>query len=638
MLRLEHLDLRRGPDVLIRDANLSLHNGWKIGLTGRNGCGKSSLLNLFNGRLEADRGEFNRPADWHIATMDQEVPALTCSALDYVLDGHVSLRQHQQTLAEAEAREDGDAIARAHAALDNINAWSMPARAATVLAGLGFADAVQGNPVGSFSGGWRMRLNLARVLLADADLLLLDEPTNHLDLDAVLWLEDWLRQFPGTLVLISHDRNFLDAVVGHILHIEQQALTHYTGNYSDFERLRAEHLARQDSEFRKQEAQAEHLKKFIARFKAKASKAKQAQSRVKALEKLELIAPAHADDGFQFNFPVPDKLPDPMLDLEQVQCGYPAADAPTVILRDVTLNIRPESRIGLLGPNGAGKSTLIKTLAGQLQPLAGRYTIGPDLVIGYFHQQQVDALPADGTPITLMQAAQPRWEESKVRSELGRFGFQGDDVFAPVARFSGGEKSRLALALLVQSRPALLLLDEPANHLDLDMREALTLALQAFEGAVILVSHDRHLLETTVDELVLVAEGGVRAFDGDLDDYARWLRERQKAARQSSAPEAEAPKQDARAKRQEAAQRRTALRPLQQAVTKQERALEQCQQQLDALEQSLTDESLYQPERKPELTDLLARQGRLRQQHNDMEATLLEAMEALEEAEQALDV
>ena len=639
MLRLEHLHLRRGADVLIRDANLSLHSGWKIGLTGRNGCGKSSLLNLFNGRLDADLGQYTLPTDWRVATMEQEVPALAQPALEYVLDGHAPLRAAQQALERAEAASDGAAIAHAHAALEALDAWAQPARAATVLAGLGFAEASQQQPVASFSGGWRMRLNLARVLLADADLLLLDEPTNHLDLDAVLWLQDWLRQYPGTLVLISHDRDFLDAVVGHILHIEQQTLTHYTGHYSDFERLRAEKLAHQESEYRKQQTQAEHLQRFIARFKAKASKARQAQSRVKALEKLTLSAPAHVADGFQFSFPAPLKLPNPMLDLEQVQCGYRNDDTgteDTVILRDVHLSLRPESRIGLLGPNGAGKSTLIRTLAGQLAPLSGRFTVGPELVIGYFHQQQVDALPADGTPVALMQAAQPRWEESAVRSELGRFGFHSDDVFAPVGRFSGGEKSRLALALLVQSRPALLLLDEPANHLDLDMREALTLALQAFEGAVVLVSHDRHLLETTVDELVLVAGGSVAPFEGDLDDYARWLRERQKALQAADKPATDAPRQDARAKRQEAAQRRNALRPLQQVVTRQEKALDACQTALTALETEMADETLYTPERKAELAAKVAEQGRLRQQQAQLEAALLDAMEALEAAEQDL--
>ncbi|MCK0538806.1 ATP-binding cassette domain-containing protein [Alcanivorax quisquiliarum] len=636
MLRLEQLALRRGPDILIRDADVTLHAGWKVGLTGRNGCGKSSLLTLLSGELEADRGHYQRPADWRIASMAQEVPGLSQPAIEYVLDGNIRLRASEQALADAEARQDGEAIARAHAALESINAWALPAQAATVLAGLGFAEGVQRQPVASFSGGWRMRLNLARVLLSDADLLLLDEPTNHLDLDAVLWLQDYLSQFRGTLVLISHDRDFLDAVVGHVLHIEQQKLTLYTGNYSAFERLRAAHLARQDSEYRKQVAQAEHLKKFIARFKAKASKARQAQSRVKALEKLELIAPAHVADGFRFTFPPPAKLPDPMLDLEGVSCGYRNEDGAATILRDVQLSIRPESRIGLLGPNGAGKSTLIRTLAGQLAPLGGRYTVGPELVIGYFHQQQVDALPQDALPFTLMQQAQPKWEESRVRSELGRFGFHGDDVFAPVGRFSGGEKSRLALALLVQQAPALLLLDEPANHLDLDMREALTLALQAFEGAVVLVSHDRHLLETTVDELVLVAGGSVASFDGDLEDYARWLRERHKAAQKPAEAADSAPRHDARAKRQEAAQRRTALRPYRQAVEKQENALATCSAKLTELEQALADETLYQPQHKNRLAELITNQGRLRQQHEDIEDALLAAMEALETAEQAL--
>lgn len=633
MLRLEHLDLRRGADLLLQDVNLTVHPGWRVGLTGRNGCGKSSLLALLCGTLEADLGHYQRPADWRLGIMAQEVPALAQPALEYVLDGHLGLRDAEHALAAAQDADDGHAIASAHARLDALGAWVLPARAATLLAGLGFADSVQHNPVASFSGGWRMRLNLARVLLSDADLLLLDEPTNHLDLDAVLWLQDYLAQFPGTLMLISHDRDFLDAVVTHIAHIEHQQLTLYSGNYSAFEQLRAARLAHQDSEFRKQEARRAHLQKFIDRFKAKASKARQAQSRVKALEKLELIAPAHSASPFRFDFPAPAHLPDPMLDLENVQCGYHTDDGDLVILDRVTFHLRPESRIGLLGRNGAGKSTLIRTLAGQLPALGGRLQAGPDLVIGYFHQQQVDALPQDGTPMALMQAAQPQWEESRVRSELGRFAFHGDMVFDPVHRFSGGEKSRLALALLIQQRPALLLLDEPANHLDLDMREALTMALQSYEGAVVLVSHDRHLLETTVDDLLLVADGGVRPFDGDLDDYARWLREQQRGRAAAEQP-VEAPRQDARAKRQEAAQKRTALRPLRQAVEQLEKKMARCTDALAELEQALGNEALYQPEHKAELTRLVAEQGQQRSTLEALEEQLLDAMEALEQAEQ----
>jgi len=543
-----------------------------------------------------------------------------------VLDGNTPLRAAEAALASAEAAADGMAIGRAHEQLDALGAWSLPARAAEVLSGLGFSADAQRRPVATFSGGWRMRLNLARVLLADADLLLLDEPTNHLDLDAVLWLQDWLQQTPHTLLLISHDRDFLDATVGHILHIEQQKLTLYSGNYSGFERQRAERMAQQQQLYEKQKTQAAHLQGFIDRFRAKATKARQAQSRLKALAKLELIAPAHVEDGFSFTFPVPNSLPNPMLDLESVRCSY----GDSVILDNVNLSIRPETRLGLLGPNGAGKSTLIKTLATQLAPLSGKFQLGPELVIGYFHQQQVDALPQEDTAFALMQTAQPKWEELQVRKELGRFGFHGDDAFAPVKRFSGGEKSRLALALLVQQKPALLLLDEPANHLDLDMREALTMALQQFEGAVILVSHDRHLLETTVDELLLVANGTVTEWDGDLDDYARWLRERSKqavVANTNSGPS------DNKLKRQQAAQKRANLRPLKQAADKLEKQLEALQQQLAEVETRLGDEALYQADQKTTLNELLAKQGVLRKQSEAIESDWLEAMTALEEAE-----
>lgn len=628
MIQLDNLRLRRGPDILLDQATITLHGGWKIGLTGRNGCGKSSLFSLLTGQLEADAGSLSLPADWRMAIMAQEVPALAQPAIDYVLDGNTTLRAAEQALRDAEASGDGMAIGHAHEKLDALNAWSLPARAAEVLAGLGFAADAQSNPVASFSGGWRMRLNLARVLLADADLLLLDEPTNHLDLDAVLWLQDWLQQAPQTLLLISHDRDFLDATISHILHIEQQRLTLYSGNYSSFERQRAKRMAQQTHVYEKQKAQAAHLQKFIDRFRAQATKARQAQSRLKALAKLELIAPAHAEDGFSFSFPKPLKLPNPMLDLVKVQCGY----GDIAILQEVTFSIRPETRLGLLGPNGAGKSTLIKTLATQLAPLGGKFTVGPELVIGYFHQQQVDALPQDKTAFALMQLAQPKWEELQVRKELGRFGFHGDDAFAEVKRFSGGEKSRLALALLVQQKPALLLLDEPANHLDLDMREALTMALQEFEGAVILVSHDRHLLETTVDELVLVANGTVTEWDGDLDDYARWLRERNK---QSASTGSDGSPSDNKLKRQQAAQKRANLRPLKQAADKLEKQLEKLQQQLAEVETKLGDEALYQPDQKVALSDLLARQGTLRKQCESVESDWLDAMTSLEEAEQA---
>ena len=636
MIHLDNVTLRRGPEPLFSDASMTLHSGWKVGLTGRNGTGKSSLLALLAGELELDRGSLALPAEWRMARMAQEVPALQQSALDYVLDGNQALRQAEQALADAEAGQQGDAIASAHDRLQALDAWAQPARAATVLAGLGFTESAQAQPVATFSGGWRMRLSLARVLLADADLLLLDEPTNHLDLDAVLWLQDWLQRCRSTLILISHDRAFLDAVVDHIAHIDQRQLTLFNGNYSNFERQRAAHLAQQKALFQKQQAQAAHLQAFVDRFRAKASKAKQAQSRLKALARLEQSAPAHVDDGFSFHFREPLKLPNPMVTLDQASCGYPGAAQP--ILANVTLGLRPDSRVGLLGPNGAGKSTLVRTLAGELAVLAGHQQTGPDLVVGYFHQQQVDALDMAATPFQLLQRRQPGWEEVQVRTELGCFGFHGDDVFAPVERFSGGEKARLALALLVQERPSLLLLDEPTNHLDLDMRESLTLALQSFPGAVVLVSHDRHLLETTVDELLLVAHGTVSDWDGDLDDYARWLRQHRAGEASADQPDTPAPKGDARSRRQQAAERRKHLRPLQQQVAALETDIDAAGEQLAQINDKLADQALYQDSsRKQELTDLLAEQAALKRQMAALEEALLTAMETLEQAEQTLD-
>lgn len=633
MLHLQNIALRRGTSLLLDEANVTLHPGWKVGLVGRNGCGKSSLMALLNGLVEPDSGDYQKPADWRIGTMAQEVPALPDAAIDYVLDGHEPYRAQQAALAQAEAKEDGAAIAQAHGALEAMGAWSIPAHAATILAGLGFSETAQQQPVASFSGGWRMRLNLARVLLADADLLLLDEPTNHLDLDAVLWLEDWLRSYSGTLVLISHDRDFLDALCSHILHIEHQQLTLYSGDYSTFEKTRAERLAQQESEHRKQEAQAAHLQSFIDRFRAKASKARQAQSRIKALERLQAQAPLKEAANFSFSFHEPDKLPHPMVQLREVDCGY----GTTKVLNKVDLTLSPDSRIGLLGPNGAGKSTLIKTLMGELAPLAGERVYGNDLVIGYFHQQQVDALPQDAHPFKLMQAAQPQWEEAQVRSELGRFGFHGDDVFATVARFSGGEKARLALALLVQQKPALLLLDEPANHLDLEMRETLVYALQQYTGAMLLVSHDRHLLDTTVDELWLVAEGEAKPYSGDLNDYARWLKDRFRKTDTSPAQAPQEERQDPRLKRQQAAQRRAQLRPLKQAIDKLEKQLAKCEQELAAVNEKLNDESLYQAEKSEQLQATLKHQGELNSEHEELEERLLMAMEEHEQAEQTLN-
>lgn len=636
MLSLEHINLRRGTSLLLEDANFTLHQGQRVGLVGKNGSGKSSLFKLISGELDTDAGQLSRPTDWRLAMMAQEVPALPQPAIDYVLDGHQELRAAERELARAQDNDDSDAMAHAHARLDTLRAWEQPARAATLLAGLGFSEAQQQQPVSAFSGGWRMRLNLAQVLLANAELVLLDEPTNHLDLDAILWLQQWLVQQPGALMVISHDRAFLDATVGEILHIDQGRLRRYTGTYSDFERQRAEQLSQQQKLYEKQQTQIAHLQKFVDRFKAKASKAKQAQSRVKALEKLERIAPAHVDSAFRFSFHTPKRLPDPMIDLEGVGCGYDGQP----VLTNVTLNLRPESRLGLLGQNGAGKSTLIRTLVGELPAIGGHLLHGPDLVIGYFHQQQVDRLDARDTPYQLLNREYPQWSEQQIRNELGGFGFHGDEVFAPIGRFSGGEKARLALSLIVQQKPSLLLLDEPANHLDLDMREALTMALQDFAGAVVLVSHDRHLLETTVDEFLLVADGGVRPFDGDLDDYARWLQQaRRDEQAEAKADDTRSPvRDDAKQRRQDAARRREQLRPLKKTMEKCEQRLELAGRELAEVEMLLGDEGLYTDSaRKQELADLLARQGQLRNEKEEQEMALLEAMEALEEAEKAVN-
>jgi ATP-binding cassette subfamily F protein 3 len=629
MIELDHISLRRGSDLLFSDSSLGIGPGWHIGITGRNGTGKSSLLALLRGELETESGAVHLPADWRTASMAQEVPASEQPALDYVLDGNTALREAEQALATARDQGDGHAEASAHARLDDLDAWSAPARAAALLSGLGFAQRDHQRPLSDFSGGWRMRLNIARVLMADAELLLLDEPTNHLDLDAVLWLQGVLRRSRSTLLLISHDREFLDACVDHIVHIEQQKLHHYSGNYSAFEQRRAEHLAQQQQLHDKQQAEVARLQGFIDRFRAKATKARQAQSRIKALERMEMIAPAHVDAGFSFSFQPPDKLPNPMINFSGVTTGY----GDTTVLEDISLSLRPESRIGLLGPNGAGKSTLMKLLAGRLEVLSGDAFRDKHLRVGYFEQQQVDALPPQESPLSLLRERQPDMDEQAMRDYLGGFGFRGDDVEAPVRQFSGGEKSRLGLALLIRERPSLLLMDEPANHLDLDMREALTLALQSFEGALVIVSHDRHLLDTTVDEFRLVAHGTVSDWPGDLDDYARWLRE-QKTDANGAAGDQQSSQDSARQRRRDAADKRARLKPLKDQVGKLEDQLSENQRTLHTLDEQLADSSLYEAGQKDELNTLLARQGALRAETEQLEESLLEAMEALEAAEQ----
>ncbi|MDO8696868.1 MAG: ATP-binding cassette domain-containing protein [Pseudomonas sp.] len=630
MIRLENLTLQRGPLRLLEDAELTLHPGHKVGLIGANGAGKSSLFALLRGELTPDAGNCLVPADWRIAHMRQEVETLERLAVDYVLDGDLRLRQVQRDLAAAEAAHDGTAQARLHAELDSADGYSADARARKLLAGLGFSNPQMTQPVGDFSGGWRMRLNLAQALMCPSDLLLLDEPTNHLDLDAIIWLEGWLKSYPGTLLLISHDRDFLDAVVDNIAHLEQQKLTLYRGGYSAFERARAERLAQQQQAFDKQQAQRAHMEKFIARFKAQATKARQAQSRIKALERLEELAPAHVDSPFDFCFREADKISSPLLDLSDARLGY----GDKVVLSKVKLQLVPGARIGLLGPNGAGKSTLIKTLAAELEPIYGRLQRGENLVVGYFAQHQLDSLDDRASPLLHLQRLAPTEREQVLRDFLGGFDFRGPRADEPVKNFSGGEKARLALALIAWGKPNLLLLDEPTNHLDLDMRLALTMALQDFAGAVLVVSHDRHLLKSTTDEFLLVADGQVQEFDGDLEDYARWLvdfRARQMPAGSSTEPAAD--KTDKRAQRQAAAVLRQQLAPHKREAEKLEKALGQLHEQLALVEGKLGDAAVYEAARKDELRDLLAEQARLKVREGELEESWMEALEHLEQLE-----
>ena len=633
MIRLSNLTLQRGPQRLLEGAELTLHAGHKAGLIGANGAGKSSLFALLRGELTPDSGDCQLPADWRIAHMRQEVDTLDRLAVDYVLDGDIRLRKVQADLAAAEAAHDGTALARLHIELDSADGYTADARARKLLAGLGFTNEQMDRRVGDFSGGWRMRLNLAQALMCPSDLLLLDEPTNHLDLDAILWLEDWLKGYPGTLLLISHDRDFLDAVVDHVAHVEQCKLTLYRGGYTAFERTRAERLAQQQQAYEKQQAQRAHMEKYIARFKAQATKARQAQSRIKALERMEELSAAHVDSPFDFVFRESEKISSPLLDLSEGRLGY----GDKTILEKVKLQLTPGARIGLLGPNGAGKSTLIKNLAGELEPLSGRLVRGENLSVGYFAQHQLDSLDNKASPLLHLQRLAPTEREQTLRDFLGGFDFRGARIDEPVLNFSGGEKARLALALIAWERPNLLLLDEPTNHLDLEMRLALTMALQEFSGAVLVVSHDRHLLKSTTDDFLLVADGKVETFDGDLDDYSRWLVEyRQRNAPVSTTP-VNADKTDKKAQRQAAAALRQQLAPHKREADKLERELGGVHEQLAKIDASLGDSALYEAARKDELRDLLAQQAKLKVREADLEEAWMAALEQLETMQAELE-
>jgi len=628
LIQFKQLTLTRGAKILIEEASFQLHPGHKVGLTGANGAGKSSLFALLRGELHPEVGDLEIPPNWIVAHVAQETPALTQSAIDFTLDGDAELREVEQALVQAEAAHAGEKIAELHQRLSDIDGYSAKARAAALLDGLGFLQTDLQRAVSDFSGGWRVRLNLARALMCRSDLLLLDEPTNHLDLDAVIWLEGWLRDYRGTLLLISHDRDFLDSVVNNILHIEQQRLTLYRGGYSDFERQRAEKLALQQAMFEKQQRKVAHLQSYIDRFRVQATKARQAQSRIKALERMEMISAAHIDSQFNFEFRVPVSAPDPLLVLDDVTIGY--ADKP--ILSKVAFTIRPGERVGLLGKNGAGKSTLIKALAAELQPLTGKRVEGKDLNIGYFAQHQLEQLRPNESPLQHMLRLDPLTREQEHLNYLGGFDFKGDMARSPCTNFSGGEKSRLALALLIWTRPNLLLLDEPTNHLDLEMRHALTLALQDYVGGVILVSHDRALLRASCDRFVLVAEGKAEVFDGDLDDYKTWLASSK--AQQAAADVVEKPmkKNEYAQNKADRQARILARRPLLKSLAQVDEGLLKYQTEKQSLDTSALDATLYEPGRKVELQQHLKRQAEL--------AALIEATElewlALHEALEAL--
>ena len=635
MIKIESLTLQRGPLRLLDSADLTLHAGQKVGLLGTNGAGKSSLFALLRGELAADAGDCYLPSDWRIAHMRQEIDDLERIAVDYVLDGDQRLRQIQQQLAEAEQQQNASQLGTLYAELEAHGGFSADSRARTLLAGLGFTPDQCEERVGDFSGGWRMRLNLAQTLMSPSDLILLDEPTNHLDLDAILWLEDWLKNYPGTLLLISHDRDFLDAVVEHIVHVESQKLTLYRGDYSQFERTRAERLTQQQAAFEKQQAQREHMQKYIDRFRAQATKARQAQSRLKALERMEQLSPAHVDSPFNFSFREADNQSNPLLDLRAGALGY----QDTAILENVKLQLAPGARIGVLGPNGAGKSTLIKTLAGTLPLIAGELNTGEHLAIGYFAQHQLDSLDPQASPLLHLARLAPQNREQELRNFLGGFDFHGTRAEEPVLHFSGGEKARLALALIAWQKPNLLLLDEPTNHLDMEMRHALTLALQAFDGAMLLVSHDRALIRDTTDELWLVADGKLQTYEDDLDSYTRWLaqfRQQQASAANSASATSSTPKVDAKAQRRLAAEQRQRLAPLKKAADQLEQQLDKAQQDMAGIETELADNELYSDSQRDRLKDLLARQADCRQRIDELEMGWLEAQEALEELQAQL--
>jgi len=657
MIRFQNVSLMRGTKPLLENADLTLNPGDKIGLIGANGAGKSSLFAMLRNELHPDQGAIDFPAKWRMAYVAQETPALDRPALDYAIDGDVNLRRLQAELDELESHPDADdhgmRLGELHSLLLDADAYTVQSRGEQLLLGLGFSLEQMQQPVASFSGGWRMRLNLAQALMCPSDLLLLDEPTNHLDLDAIIWLEDWLKRYPGTLIIISHDRDFLDEIVNVIVHIDERKLKRYSGNYSGFERQRAAHLVLAAAAFEKQQRTRAHLQSFVDRFKAQATKARQAQSRIKALARMEELAPLRAAAEFSFEFREPLAAPNPLLVMDNVNAGYPLLDehgdrvGAKAIVKRINFSLQIGQRIGLLGVNGAGKSTLIKTIAGELAPLDGVATLGKGLSIGYFAQHQVEMLRHDESPLWHLAKIAPNVREQELRNFLGSFNFPGDMVTSKIAPFSGGEKARLALSLIVWQRPNLLLLDEPTNHLDLETREALTMALAQFEGTLVLVSHDRHLLRATTDQFIIVADGKLQPFDGDLDDYKDWLFQTKlgkgtgalpvaaKAAEsKAAAPAAAAAPVDRKEQKRLGAEERQRLAALRKPLENRVKRLEEQMAKLNAkkadIDAKLLEPSIYDAENKDKLKTLVADQAFATRDLEQLEMEWLDLQEQLE--------
>ena len=625
MISLSTIELRRGIKLLLQDAELVIHPGQHIGIIGGNGTGKSSLFKLLLGQIAADAGELFIPKDWRIAHMAQELARSERSAVDYVLDGDPELRKIEAAIEKALLDEDHDQLAIEYEKMDIANGFDAHSRAEQLLHGLGFHQSEVGRPVNSFSGGWRIRLNLAQSLMSPSDLLLLDEPTNHLDLDATLWLEQWLKSYPGTLLIISHDRDFIDNVVERIVHLEHHKTNSYKGNYSIFERVRSERLALQQASYEKQQKRRKDVEDFVARFRYKASKAKQAQSRLKELQRMEDSAPAHVDSPFYFNFPPPKKANGALVNISQAELGHDGK----IILSRVNVDLHPGTRIGLLGPNGAGKSTLINSLTGDLDLINGVRVYGENLKVGYFAQHQLEVLDLQASPFLHIQRISPTATDQQIRNFLGGFDFHNDKALDPIKDFSGGEKARVALAMIVWQKPNLLLLDEPTNHLDLEMRHALTMALQGYQGALVVISHDRHLLRNTVDEFFLVAEGAVREFDGDLNDYQKWLKNYSRITEVVEPAVIEAPV-DKKLSRQESAEKRKKRDPITKQIKKIEAKIEKLQKRISDIEATLSDGNIYTEDNKLQLKDVLAKQTEVKKNLSDHEEQWLEFQDQLE--------